>query len=92
MSTLKKKLSNLYKVTVDKTEQLVDIGKIQLKINNELKNIEDEKNNIGHLIYTEYSNGKRFDNELDVRCDLINNSLKAIETYQQDIDKIKNNQ
>lgn len=84
---------------VKKTTELYEIGKINLSIQSERKEIKELEEKIGHIIYKSYKNKMKKDklDEFSVDpgekilrlCKKIDEHLEAIESLNKDIEKIK---
>ncbi len=77
---LGKKASEAYNVTKEKTTKLSGELKLKGKINECKNKIEDLQLEIGKIIYTEYKNGTKGENdeEISVKCEEISNLEKDI--------------
>lgn len=85
---------------VKKTTELYEIGKINLSIQSEKKEIKELEEKIGHIIYKSYKNKLKknklseFSTEPGDKvlqlCRKIDEHLKTIEALNMDIEKIKN--
>ncbi|NLZ47403.1 MAG: hypothetical protein GX895_01210 [Clostridiales bacterium] len=85
---------------VKKTTELYEIGKINLSIQSEKKEIRELEEKIGHIIYKSYKNKIKKDklDEFSVDpgekvlklCKKIDEHWETIESLNKDIEKIKN--
>lgn len=88
---LGKKASEAYNVTKEKTTKLSGELKLKGKINECKNKIEDLQLEIGKIIYTEYKNGTKGENdeEISVKCEEISNLEKDIKQAEDDILALK---
>lgn len=72
-----------------KTNDAIDVNSLKSKINDENRNIEKKKMEIGEHYWNLYKSGKKIDPDAKALFDSIDESTKQIEEYQKQIDDIK---
>lgn len=82
------KLSNMAKSAADKTTDMLEITKINAKINEEQKNIAAIKQELGEYYYQQFTAGMTLEVEPAELCRKIAAANATIEQYQSDIKTI----
>lgn len=83
------KLSNMAKNAADKTSDMVEISKLNSKINESKIKITARKSEIGEYYWAKYESGETLDAETTELCAAIKAENEAIEEYNREIQKIK---
>lgn len=73
----------------NKTNDAIDINSLKSKINEEKRNIESKKMDIGEFYWSSYKDGKKIDPDAKGMVESIEKSLKKIEEYEKEIAEIK---
>jgi hypothetical protein len=73
----------------DKTNEMIEVTKLNGKVSAEHTAISDEKNQIGELIFGRFASGETFDPEITGLCEGIQAHLAAIEALQKEIAAVK---
>lgn len=79
---------DIMKTVKSEAGDAVEVTKLKAKISKEKSNIKEDYEKIGEIIYNRYSAGGA-DAELDTLIAEINASKGRIETWNQEIDRVK---
>lgn len=83
------KLGGFAKSVGDKTGGMIEVTKLNMKINNENSKISEAQRQIGALCWEQFNQGKSFGVEVDAILQSIQESYKLIEDTQAEIKTIR---
>jgi hypothetical protein len=73
----------------DKTNEMIEVTKLNSKVSAENSAIGEKKTQIGELIFSRFVSGQSFDPEISGLCEGIQSHLAAIEALQKEIVAVK---
>ena len=73
----------------DKTNEMIEVTKLNSKISTENAGISDKKTQIGELIFGRFTSGETFDPEVSGLCEEIQAHLASVEALQKEIVAVK---
>ena len=83
------KVSNIAKSAADKTGEMVEVSKINLKINECKGKVAAGKTQLGEYYWKKYESGEALDDQAMEICAQIKTENDTIEQYNNEIQKIK---
>lgn len=86
------KISSMAKNAADKTNDMIEVNRINSKISAEKVRITDYKNTIGEYYWSKYNSGEEIDPEATRICEEIKACQEVIEDLNLEISKIKEDQ
>jgi archaellum component FlaC len=84
-----KKLGKTAKTITSKSEELVEITKINLSLGSEEDKVKKLLVEMGNELYVRFTNGESFDESLDGKCNQIKAIQENIETLKERVKNLK---
>ncbi len=91
LKNLGTKAASAAKVVGNKSQEVVEVGKLKIQISQEEGDIKKLKSEIGEVVFNAYANGEESPSEqIAGLCDTIVAKLKEIEEIKEKIQEVKN--